>query len=309
MLRLSSPTGARLSGATRFDAHVAGSEANVAAAMAQLGVPARWVSRLPAGPLGRRVERELAGLGVTTDAVQWADGSRLGLFFADTGAGSRPTAVTYDRAGSAFAGIEELPAGIVKGSRVVHVSGITPSLGARPAALVAQLADEAAEAGALLSLDVNYRAKLWSAAAARAALTPLATRADVLFCSEHDARAVFGFEGDVDALLADLKALAAAAGLVVLTRAAHGCLAVDGGGRRHRASATATEPLDRFGMGDALVGGVLWGLLEGDVALALRAGVELAALKGTVAGDLVRIEPGELQQRLEGDVDAARVVR
>src|SRR4051812_28874108 len=118
MLRLTVPSGHRLAEADRFDVRVAGAEANVAAALAQLGVACRWASRLPTSPLGRIVERELAGLGVITDTVAWdEDGGRLGLFFAERGAGVRPTSVVYDRAGSSFASIEPLEPGTVAGTR------------------------------------------------------------------------------------------------------------------------------------------------------------------------------------------------
>lgn len=298
MLRLTAPSGVRIGDADRLDVHVAGAEANVAGALAQLGVSVRWASRLPRGALGRRVERELAGLGVLTDAVQWSDTDRLGLFFAEPGVGSRPGAVTYDRAQSAFAAIDALPDGLAAGARIVHLTGITPALGPRPAALAEGLVDAAAEQGALVSLDVNHRANLWSAGAAKAALEPLVARSHVLFCAERDARAVFELDGDATELLAGLAALAPDATLIVLTRGEHGCAALAGVGRRYDVPATPTAIVDRFGIGDALVAGVLWGLLAADAELALRAGVELAALKATLRGDLLRIEPGELERRL-----------
>lgn len=299
MLRLVSRPGTRLAQAAALDVHVAGSEANVAALLAQLGLDARWASRLPTGPLGRRVERELAGLGVRTDAVQWTEHGRLGLFFAEAGAGSRPATVLYDRARSAFADIDGVADDLADGADFVHLSGITPALGAGPAAATEQLAGLAERAGARLSFDVNFRATLWSAEAARAALTPLAARADVVFCAERDARAVFALDGDEADVLAGLAGLAPRASLVVLTRGADGCMARDAEGVHHGASAAPTAVLDPFGMGDALVAGVLWGLLRDDVPLALRAGVELAALKATLYGDLVQLVPGELAQRLQ----------
>jgi 2-dehydro-3-deoxygluconokinase len=296
MLRLTGPSGRRLADADRFDVHVAGAEANVAAALAQLGVACRWASRLPASPLGRIVERELAGLGVITDTVTWdEDGGRLGLFFAEPGAGVRPTSVVYDRAGSSFAAIEPLDVGTVAGARVVHVSGVTPALGPAPAAATSALIAAAEAAGALVSVDVNFRALLWSPAAAREALTPLIARADLVFCAERDARTVFGLEGDPDDVLDGLARLARAPRLVVLTRGEEGCVALAAGGRRLAVPAPPTTIVDRFGMGDALIAGVLWRLLddEDDGDGALLAGVRLAALKATVIGDLVRLAPGD----------------
>jgi 2-dehydro-3-deoxygluconokinase len=306
MLRLTAPRGTRLADAQTFDVHVAGSEANVAAALAQLGVRTRWISRLPDSPLGRRVVGELAALGVLVDAVELdGAGRRLGLFFAEPGCGARATAVFYDRADSAFTAMRELPAAAAEGARVVHVSGITPALGPGPA----QLTDALLHAAALVSVDVNYRARLWPPDAAAAGMGPLLARADVVFCAERDARTVFGIVGDADDVLDGVAALAPGARLVVLTRGARGCLARDGDGRRHEEPTRATAIVDRFGMGDALVAGTLWGVLRGDVALGLRAGTELAALKATLHGDMVRLEPGELDRVLAESRGGAEVLR
>jgi len=310
LLRLTAPAGTRLSEASQLEVHVAGSEANVAAGLAQLGVPARWLGRLPQSPPGRLVERRLASLGVLTDAVQWADdGARLGLFFAEHGAGLRPGRVWYDRRDSAFAAMDALPDGVPGDARIVHVSGITPALGEGPAALLDELAERARAGRALLSVDVNYRATLWGAADARAVLTPLVARADVLVCAERDARRVFELDAEPPRLLEGLARIAAAARLVVLTRGADGCLALDDTGRRYEHPAPPTSLVDRFGMGDAFVAGVLWGLLRGDAGLGLRAGVELAAWKASLRGDLLRLEPGELHARLAHPEPEPEVVR
>jgi 2-dehydro-3-deoxygluconokinase len=304
MLRLTAPPGVRFDAAPALQVHVAGAEANVAGGLAQLGVGVRWASRLPASPLGRRVERELASLGVITDTVEWGgEDERLGLFFAEGGIGVRPSAVWYDRERSAFTAMERLPAGFADAARIVHLTGITPALGPRPAALAA----EAARTDALVSLDVNYRARLWSPEEAQRGLEPLLACADIIFCAERDARAVFGLDGD-DALTG-LAALTPRLRLAVLTRGLDPVLALDAGGRRYEQAVPAVPVIDRFGMGDALIAGVLWGLLRDDVELGLRAGVELAAFKASLHGDLLRLEPGELERRLTTAHEAPEVIR
>jgi 2-dehydro-3-deoxygluconokinase len=306
MLRLTAPTGMRLAAAPALDVHVAGAEANVAAGLAQLGVGVRWASRLPASPLGRRVDRELASLGVITDAVEWGgEDERLGLFFAEAGSGARPSAVWYDRGRSAFTAMERLPAGFADGARIVHLTGITPALGPGPAAVAA----EAARADALVSLDVNYRARLWAADEARRGVEPLLARADIVFCAERDARTVFGLDGAADELLTGIAALTPRPRLAVVTRGPDPVLALDDDGHRYQQAPPAVPIVDRFGMGDALIAGVLWGLLHDDVKLGLRAGVELAALKGSLQGDLLRLEPGELQRRLATTDERPEVIR
>ena len=304
MLRLSAPAGTRLASAPHLEVHVAGAEANLAAALAQLGVRVRWGSRLPASPLGRRVERELASLGVLTDMVEWGgEDERLGVFFAEGGSGVRPTIVWYDRERSAFTAMERLPEGFAEGARIVHLTGITPALGPFPAGLAA----EAVRTDALVSLDLNYRARLWSPEEAHRGLKPLLARADIIFSAERDARAVFGLDGE-DGLSA-IAARAPRARLAVLTRGLDSVVALDADGRRYEQAVPSVPVTDRFGMGDALVAGVLWGVLRDDLDLGLHAGVELAALKASLSGDLIRLEPGELDRRLATAQQAPEVIR
>src|SRR3954468_8665925 len=131
MLRLTPPGFQRLEQASALDLWIAGAELNVAVALARLGEPAAWVSRLPDNPLGRRVVAHARGNGVSTDGVQWSDDGRLGLLFVEVGERPRPTAILYDRVGSSFASLEpeafDWPA-LVDGARALHTSGITPAL-------------------------------------------------------------------------------------------------------------------------------------------------------------------------------------
>lgn len=297
MLRLATPLGDRLGDAASLDVHVAGAEANVAAALAQLGIASRWVSALPANPLGRRVEAALRDCRVLVDGIEWMAGSRLGLFFADTGADPRPTTVTYDRGGSAFTELTALPAGAFAGARVVHVTGITAAV-ATPA-LIEALPGQVAGAGAELSIDVNYRSLLWPPAEARRGLEPLLAQATTVICGAADAARVLRLEGEPGTVIAELRErFAPGARQVVLTLGAEGCLALDADGLQHRQTAPATTVVDRFGVGDAFAAGLIWGLLEADLDLGLRAGTALAALKATVSGDFTRTDRAELKAAL-----------
>jgi len=297
MLRLSTAPGVRLAQAASLEVHVAGAEANVAAGLAQLGVPTRWVSRLPDSDVGRRVERELAAAGVGTEAIEWAPGERLGLFFADTGAAPRPTAVVYDRSDSAFTAMTELPPDALAGAGFLHLTGITVAVGNRD--LLERLLAQAKALGVKLSFDVNHRSLLWTPAEAREALRPLLRRAAVLVCSESDARLVLELEGDSEQLLDGMREhWAPDAEALVLTRGDRGCVALDQAGRRFEQRADPATVLERFGMGDAFVAGLLWGLRRGELPTALAAGVTLAALKATIAGDFPCITEAELEAAL-----------
>jgi 2-dehydro-3-deoxygluconokinase len=163
MLRLSPPDFQRLEQATSLNVSVGGSELTVAAGVARLGLSAAWVSRLPDNALGRMVRNKAREMGVDTQHVVWCPDDRLGLYFVEYGASPRASSVLYDRSSSA---ISRIRAGeiawerIFEGCRLFHVSGITPALSDAAAEVTAQAVRAAKKAGALVSYDLNYRAKL-----------------------------------------------------------------------------------------------------------------------------------------------------
>jgi 2-dehydro-3-deoxygluconokinase len=133
MLRLSVAPGTRLETAEAFDVHVAGSEANVAVALARLGRKVAWLSGLPEGPLGRRVANALTGQGVDISHVRWVPNARLGIFYVEMALAPRRVTTVYDRLDSPAArmSVDDFPWSVVGESRLVHVSGITPALSRR----------------------------------------------------------------------------------------------------------------------------------------------------------------------------------
>ncbi|MBM3312618.1 MAG: hypothetical protein FJY80_14060, partial [Candidatus Aminicenantes bacterium] len=194
LLRLSPPNFERLTQARSFDAFFGGAEMNVACSLAQFGLPSRFVTALPPHDLGRAAESFLRSFGVDTSFIL-RRGNRLGIYFYETGASQRPSRVLYDRAGSAVA---EAGAGafdwdkILEGAAWFHWSGITPALSPSAAAATAEAVRAAKRAGATVSVDLNYRRKLWSKEAARATVVPLMEFTDVVFGNEEDAADIFG---------------------------------------------------------------------------------------------------------------------
>lgn len=300
MLRLTAPAGERLARTGRLRSYVAGSEANVARALAALGVPVSWVSALPRSPLGERVLAELRAAGVDTSHVQRSERGRLGLFFVEQGAGARPSRVLYDRAGSAFALMDSLPPRALEGASHAVVSGVTPALGARTRRLAQSFAEQARRAGALLCVDVNYRSMLWSPAQARRGLSELLAQAEVVLCSERDARSVFGLAGSAAELARPFAARwAPRASTVVITRGERGSVMLRGR-ELLEAPAHGVEVLDRFGAGDAFMAGLLWGMCSGERAAdSLALASALAALNCTVLGDAAEFTAQELRAAVQ----------
>ena len=306
MLRYAPPPGERLEAAEELSVHVGGAESNVAVAAARLGREAVWLSKLPASPLGDRVERAVAAQGVTTAVVRSETG-RQGVYYVEFGGRPRGTDVRYDRADAAVttATPDELATDRVAAADAFHTSGITPALSATLADTTRELLATARSAGTRTVLDVNYRSKLWSAEAAAGTLTDLLEFVDVLVVAERDAETVFGRSGDPTAvgrgLLADYDHET-----VVVTRGAEGAVAVT-------ADAVAEQPAfeadtrDPVGSGDALVGGFLARrLADDDLAAALEYGAATAAVARTLDGDMPLVSPADVEAVVDGDAELSR---
>jgi len=296
MLRLSAPAGVPLESATHLAVHVAGAESNVAVALSRLKTSAGWISRLTDNPLGWRIQADLRAQGVDVSRVLWARGDRVGTYFVEMGRTPRPGRVLYDRVGSAMAAInaDEVDWAYVREAKAVHLSGITPGLSPSCRELVARAIHEAK---AVVSFDVNYRARLWSPAEAAAALAPLLSHVTILISTAADARQLFGIDGP------------ARLGAQALRDRFHPDVAVVTDGV-HFAAATSqrtferdgyqVESIDRIGAGDAFAAGFLHGYLAAGVERGLEYGVVLAALKHTYLGDMVWVSEEDVQNVLSG---------
>lgn len=298
LLRLSPPGMQRLDQARLFEIGIGGSELNVACLLARLGRCTAWVSRLPEGPLGRIVEGEARRHGVDTRFVRWAPDARLGLMFFEPGPAPRNARVIYDRKHSAASqmAFEDAPwEALIAASARVHLSGITPALGPSCRALVPRLAALAAAAGKPVSYDLNYRATLMSSQKAQAMFEAVAPHLELFVVAERDARAVLGFDEEAERLA---EAIVARYGvpLVALTRppgSEPGDLLLGHGGVRY-APRYPVEIVDRIGAGDSFVAGLIHGLLDGDLDLAIRLAAYAAAVGLATPGDINYFGPEDL---------------
>ncbi|GGK97369.1 2-dehydro-3-deoxygluconokinase [Sphaerisporangium melleum] len=306
MLRLSPAPGERLRECGELRVHVAGAEANVAVALASVGVSTRWTSALPDTVLGRRVTDSLSSAGVVLDTVRWTAGERLGLYFAEIGSPPRPTSVVYDRARTAFGSLtaDDLDWAAVCDSEILHLTGITAAVAPGSDALVLRAAREGRERGALVVYDVNYRAALSATETAAAVTVAAAPDIDVLICRAEDARDLFGLTGDPVTLARDLAGKLDIT-RVVVTSGADGAVAW-WDGASFAAPALPTVAVDRIGAGDAFAAGVLWGVLDGSPGDALRRGTAMASLAMSVHGDQCRFSAQEVLDVAQG---AGREVR
>ncbi len=316
LLRLGAPGRERLLQSGTLDVRIGGAEANTAVSLARFGHRAALVGAVPENALGEAALGELRRHGVAVDGVQRRVG-RMGLYFLATGAGLRPSEVLYDRAGSAFAlaGPEayDWPAQLA-GAAVFHVSGVTPALGQATADAALAAARAARAAGAQVSFDGNFRAKLWAAwdADPSAILRALIGEADLAFADHRDIAVVLGdADGSTDSstdaashddasarfAAAAARAFAAFPHLRRIASTVRMQHSVDDHSMRAlmatRAGALHATPtyalhgiVDRIGAGDAFAAGVLHGLLVGmSDAESLHFGLAAACLKHSIPGD------------------------
>ena len=304
MLRLAAPPPQRLEQTGSLEVQIGGAEANVAAACARLGLRTALISALPADHAwGDRTVREMMGHGVDCAGVLRRPGSRMGLYFLEYGAAPRPVRVLYDRKDSALSRLlpDEVDWGLVRGARLVHLSGVTAALGDNLRDVIRRALDEASAAGVPVSFDVNYRSRLWSAKEAPDFLVEILPRLRYLFIGSDDAETVFELTGAPEEVLDGLRALAPG-GAIALTLGEAGS-AVLGQGALVRPSRRYTvSVVDRLGAGDAYAAGFLWSVLVGrTLQQAVDAATALAALKCTIWGDVPLVTRAELDELLASD--------
>ncbi len=295
MIRLSTPRFHRLEQTPSLDVRAGGAEANVAVALARLGTPVAYVTRMTRNPLGRFIEDQVRAHGVDTSHLLWTDDDRVGLYFVEFGASPRASVVYYDRKGSAMSRLQPGDVdweAVLAGARHFHTSGITPALSGSCRAATVEALQSAKEAGLTVSIDLNYRSKLWSPEEAQATMTELMQYADFLITSEGDGRDVFGIAAPDRRQLAEtltetfkVKAVAITTGAFISQWRSQLTAVMLAEGEFYETKTYDLEIVDRLGTGDSCAAGFLWGWLRGEVQRGLDVGVALGALKQSAPGD------------------------
>lgn len=319
MIRLSPPNNLRIEQASAMDVHVGGSEFNTAIAAANLGLSARFVTRLPRNPLGRLVRNKAREHGVDTAHTAWTDEDRVGTYYVEFGASPRANSVIYDRSHSAAARVA--PGDIdwhaaLGGARIFHTSGITPALSPTAAEATLEAVRAAKDAGLTVSIDLNYRARLWSESEAKKTMTEILRQTDILLTTEEDTARVFGISEDTYDQVARRLAETFNLQIVAITlretpsvwRNTWTAIAYEAATDTvHRAPTFDIEVVDRVGSGDSFAGGFLYGYLNDGVSVGVRYGVAISSLKQTMPGDVVFATKQEVERVLKGG--GLRIVR
>lgn len=330
MLRLSTPGQSRFVQTDSFDIVFGGGEANVAVSLAQFGHDAYFVTKLPKHEIGQAAVNALTRFQVKPDYIT-RGGDRVGIYYLETGASMRASKVIYDRSHSAIAEADVKDFDfdhIFQGATWFHWSGITPAISKKAAELTRLACIAAKKAGATISVDLNYRKKLWTPEQAQEVMKPLMQYVDVCIGNEEDAELVLGFKPkgvdiskghlELDAYKTIFKEMKELFGFKMIattlresysaTKNGWSALLYDGK-EFYPSKKYMIEPIiDRVGGGDSFSAGLIHGLLTKKPQEAIEFAVAASALKHTIPGDFNMVSESEVNQLAEGD-QSGRVQR
>lgn len=330
MLRLSTPGFQRFIQSDSFDVVYGGGEANVAVSLANYGHDTYFVTKVPKNPIGDCAIAALRKHNVNCDYIA-KGGERLGIYYLETGASMRASNVVYDRAHSSIAeaDISDFDFdSIFDQVDWFHFTGITPAISDKAAELTKYALQAAKSKGITVSVDLNYRKKLWSSEKAQRIMSDLMQYVDVCIGNEEDAEKVLGFKpGNTDVTSGELE-LAGYQDIFkqmidkfgfkyVVSSLRESYSASDNGwsaciydGKEfYHSQKYDVRIVDRVGGGDSFAAGLIAGLLDGkDSKASLEFAVAASALKHTIPGDFNLVSKAEVESLVGGDA-SGRVQR
>lgn len=300
-----------------------GGEANVAVSLANYGMDAAFVTKLPVHAIGQCAVNSLRRYGVDTSKIV-RGGDRVGIYFNEKGASQRPSVCIYDRAHSAIqeASVSDFDwDAIFAGVDWFHFTGITPALGPNLVEICKEACKTAKAKGVKISCDLNYRGKLWTREQARAAMTELCQYVDVCISNEEDAKDVFGIEAEATDITAGelnkegyksvARQLADKFGfekVAITLRESKSAFDNDWSAMLYDGTDYCFSKLyhlhiiDRIGGGDSFGGGLIYALLSGkSTQEALEFAVAASALKHSIEGDYNFATAAEVEKLAGGD--------
>lgn len=330
MMRLNPEGYRRFVQADRFEASYAGGEANVAVGLAQFGMDAAFVSKVPAHEIGQCAVNELRRFGVDTSLILHG-GDRLGLYYVEKGASQRASKVIYDRADSAIAkaAVSEFDwDAIFENVAWFHWTGITPALGGELPEICLEACKAAKAHGVTISCDLNFRKKLWTSAQANAVMSKLMPYVDVCIANEEDAKDVFGIAASGTDIAAGklsregyrsvAEQLCARFGFKAVAITLRGSISASDndwaamlytGGETYFSPTYHIRIVDRVGGGDSFGAGLIYAMLNGKAPQdTVNFAVAASCLKHSIEHDFDLVSVSEVEALAAGNA-SGRVQR
>lgn len=323
MLRLAPEGYYRFVQAERYGATYGGGEANVAVSLANFGLEAGFVTKLPKHEIGQAGVNSLRRFGVDTSCIV-RGGDRVGIYYLEKGASQRPSKVIYDRAGSSIATAAQEDFDwekIFDGVEWFHFTGITPALGDNVAEICKEACKVAKNKGITISCDLNYRNKLWSKQKAGEVMSELCRYVDVCIANEEDASDVFGIKAaDTDVTTGKVnhegykdvaKQLAERFGFSKVAITLRGSISANDNhwaamlydGKEFSFSKNyLIHIVDRVGGGDSFGAGLIYACMnEFGSQQTIEFAVAASCLKHTIEGDFNMVSVDEVMKLAGGD--------
>ncbi len=330
MLRLAPEGYLRFVQSDKLEATFGGAEANVAVSLANYGMDAAFVSKLPEHEIGQAAVNSLRKFGVDTSKIV-RGGARVGIYYCEKGASQRPSKVIYDRAGSSIACAEKTDfewSGILDGVNWFHFTGITPALSDEVAAITLDALKACKERAITVSCDLNFRKKLWSKEKAGKVMGELMSYVDYCIANEEDAKDVFGIEADntditsgkldKNGYISVAKKLTERFGFKGVAITLRESLSANDnnwsgmlytGNTAYFSKKYAMHIVDRVGGGDSFGGGLIYSLANGyEPQKAIEFAIAASCLKHSVEGDYNMMSVKEVETLAGGDA-SGRVQR
>mgnify|MGYP004526300579 FL=1 len=330
MLRLAPENYLRFVQSEKYEATFGGAEANVAVSLANYGVDAAFVTKLPAHEIGQAAVNSLRKFGVDTTKIV-RGGDRVGIYYCEKGASQRPSKVIYDRAGSAIAAAKAEDFDwdkIFEKVNWFHFTGITPALSDETAKITLEACKKAKEKGITISCDLNFRKKLWSKEKAGKVMGEVCKYVDYCIANEEDAKDVFGIEADntdINTGKLDRNGYISVAkklterfnfkGVAITLRESlsandnNWSAMLYTNGEAVFSKKYAMHIVDRVGGGDSFGGGLIYSLLNGyDARKTIEFAVAASCLKHSIEGDYNMVSVAEVEA-LAGGNASGRVQR
>lgn len=323
MMRLNPEGCLRFTQAQKFEASYAGGEANVAVSLANYGIGASYVTKLPQNDLGCAARNELRRFGVDTDKIIYG-GDRLGIYFVEKGASQRASKVIYDRAASSIATAKRSDfcwEDIFQNADWFHFTGITPALGEELPEICEDACKAAKGKGITISCDLNYRKKLWTREAAGLTMSKLMEYVDVCIANEEDTADVFGIRArgtdvqsgvlDRDGYVDVARQLTERFGFSSVAVTLRGSLSASDnkwagmlytGGMPYFSPEYMIHIVDRVGGGDSFGGALIFSLLSGEAPQrCIDFAVAASCLKHTIEHDFNLVSAAEVNALADGN--------
>ncbi len=321
LLRMSPPDYSRFGQATSFNVYYAGAEYNSSVSMALLGLPVSFVSRLPNNDLSITAVQQLKRYGVETNHICYG-GKRLGIYFLEQGAVMRGSKVIYDREHSSLAEIEP---GMIDWKNVLqdagwfHTTGITPALSQAAADETLTAVKTAHELGLTVSIDLNFRSKLWQYGKKPSEIMPeIMQYCNVVLGDRQTVKNYFGIisnEADENEAFKDcmfqLQQKYTRLQHIIFSFRQTLSASNNSIGAFYLYNNTIIESpvlnmqsmVDRLGGGDALMVGIIYGIntYKNDPQSAIDFAIAAAALKSSIPGDTNFVTKEEVLSLMEGN--------